>query len=376
MKDKDRLIERQWRASTASWQDGMLIIHHEYDYPREIIEIDSLMREVAKSDEQFFSTELCRWRKRYIVKVTPMGRRLLTCLTFDLRSIAALFSQNKLSPYFTLFSNKVIDTSICKQDLAADTVDAFNSWIRDLRYAARESGFQKSIDDQERAARKNAASLLKYIRELHEMFAKLVVVRLDLGYSKEYREELEDKELNPSTVKKHFKQLLKYLRRKFPTLVGYVWKLEYGTLKSYHYHLMLLFNGHEVRKDVTLGQLVGEHWVNVATEGSGTYWNCNARKDTYSKLGLLGIGTIRYSDTELRAGLEKAALYLAKVDYYVKLNAPDVGRTFGKGALIRRTGARRGRPRTLAAESPAKITLTGPTGSYNGDAQTLTVRGA
>jgi len=338
MKEKTKLIERQWRASTVSWSDGALIIHHEFDYPREIIEIDTLMRDLVRSDEPLFSSTMCKWRKRPIVQTTSMGKRFMTCLTYDIYSIQRLFNKHKLSPYFTLFAIKVTDTCISKNDLAEDTVGRFNTWIEEIREAGRENGFAKVIDNQERAIRKNTASLLKYIRGLHEMFAKLVVVRLDLGCSKEYRELSADEGLDPSLAKGNFKLLLKYLRRKFPTtLVGYVWKLEYGAPKSYHYHLMLLFNGYEVREDITLGQLIGDHWVGEITEGNGTCWNCNAKKDVYAKLGLLGIGTIRYCDTELRTNLEKAALYWAKVEYYVKLNASGfVGRTFGKGG--RRTG--------------------------------------
>jgi hypothetical protein len=351
MKDRAGLIERQWRAGTVSWTDGGLIIHHEFDYPREIVNIDALMHDLVRSGDPLFSSIMCNRRKRSIVQATPLGKRFLTCLAYDLYSIKQLFNKHKLSPYFALFASKVTDTKISRHDLAEDTVAWFNTWIDEIREAGRENGFAKVIDDQERAMRKNAASLLKYIRNLHEMFAKLVVVRVDLGYSKEYREMSAVSGLDPSLVKGNFKLLLKYLRRRFPTLAGYVWKLEYGALKSYHYHLMLLFNGHEVREDVTLGQLVGDHWVGEITEGNGTYWNCNAKKDVYAKLGLLGIGTIRYCDTELRANLEKAALYLAKVDYYVRLNSPGVGRTFGKGGRNIQVGVRRGRPRGSVSDN-------------------------
>ena len=189
----------------------------------------------------------------------------------------------------------------------------------------------------------NARSLLKYLHALRDHYSRLLVVRLDLGYHREFRRGAPD--IDPATVKGHWERLYWYLRDSFPSMVGYVWKLEYGLYKSYHYHLILVFDGNQVREDVTLGKKIGEEWRKNITGGIGSYWNCNARKEDYAKAGRLGIGAIRHGDEGLWANLVETALYLVKVDLYVRLDAPGVGRTFGKGLLPapRRDG--RGRPR-------------------------------
>lgn len=344
MKERERIIQKQWRAGTVSWDGDTLVIDHEFDHPAEIIAIDEFMHDLARSKEPLFyisdgpTTEAI---------ATQLGERFLRCLKIDVWAINRIFNRHKLSPYFALFARHVEESSLPGIGLWPDTVVHFNSWAEDIRAEAKVDAFVKTIDDHERAMRKNAASLLKYIRGLHEAHAKLVVVRLDLGYSAAYRLSLGEEGVDPIMVKRDLNSSLKYLRSKFPNMVGYAWKLEYGSRKSYHYHLMLFFNGHEVREDVTLGQLIGDHWDKMITAGNGTHWNCNAKKDAYAKLGLLGIGTIRYCDGWLRANLERAALYLTKVDYYVRLNAPGIGRTFGKGVLPPISEPRRGRPRAF-----------------------------
>jgi hypothetical protein len=347
MKDNKKNIEKQWQASTVSWDGDTLILDDEFDWPKEIIVIDRFMHELVHTKEPLFDVENCEGKKGQLFRTTPLGARFWHCLGIDVWKITRVFHQHKLSPYFSLFARHVKQSGLAGIGLGIDTVQQYNEWGEKLRSEAKAEGFAKIIDNHERAMRKNVASLLEYLRGMHEAHAKLVVVRLELGYSKDFRNSSGSSGVNPIDVKRHMRALLKFLARRYPTLVGYVWKLEYGLLKSYHYHLMLFFNGHEVREDVTLGKLIGDHWSKVVTADTGTSWNCNAKKETYEKLGLLGIGTIHYSDVEGRENLERAALYLTKVDYYVRLNAPEVGRTFGKGSLRVTVSPRRGRPRKI-----------------------------
>lgn len=353
MKDIKRVIQRQWRASTVSWEAGGAIIPLAYDYPAEIIEIDSLVRDIAKSKGPLFVPRYSALLHRMLVKSCPLGERLIKCMKCDVSSIQGLFNKHKLSPYFTAFAAKRLSSDLTAACLHVDTLPQFNNFVDELRAEATRDGFAKAIEDQERAARKNAASLLQYIRALHDRFAKLVVVRIDLGYSTTYRATCGANGIDPTRAKAAFAAFVKRLHSAFPDLVGYAWKLEYGAVKSYHYHVMLLFNGHAVREDVTLGHMAGAIWVEEIEEGAGTYWNCNAKKDFYARAGLLGIGTIRYCDTEMRANLERAALYLTKVDYYVKLNEDGIGRVFGKGGLKSTGLGRGGRPRADKAAAEA-----------------------
>lgn len=49
--------------------------------------------------------------------------------------------------------------------------------------------------------------------------------------------------------------------------LGYAAKIEYGARKGPNMHLMLLFNGSNVRQDVSIARLIGELWKNKVTKG-------------------------------------------------------------------------------------------------------------
>jgi hypothetical protein len=96
--------------------------------------------------------------------------------------------------------------------------------------------------------------------------------------------------------------------------------------------------------------MLGEHWK-VITEGKGIYYNCNAHKSNYRQCG---IGMINYHDNTLREGLEKAALYLTKTDYYIQMLMADKGRSFGKSSLPK-SSAKAGKPRKKHLKSLQKV---------------------
>ena len=122
-------------------------------------------------------------------------------------------------------------------------------------------------------------------------------------------------------------------------MVGYIWKLEHGPDKGFHYHMMFFFDGSKVREDGTLAKRIGQYWLNVVTNGRGVYYNCNADKSRYKNCG---IGMVDHSDNVMRDGLVKAVLYLTKMDLYMKLQT--VGRGMGKMVRPNPKDAR-GRPR-------------------------------
>lgn len=128
-------------------------------------------------------------------------------------------------------------------------------------------------------------------------------------------------------------------------MVGYIWKIEHGVYKLFHMHWIVFLDGHEVLKDELIGRAMGDHWRDVITGSRGSYWNVNAVKDGYRKRGLLGIGEINWFDNAKRETLERVALYLAKCDYFVRLEAPGLDRIFGKGGMPKPRQTNTGRPR-------------------------------
>jgi hypothetical protein len=137
----------------------------------------------------------------------------------------------------------------------------------------------------------------------------------------------------------------------FEHMLGYAWKLKLGRSTGFHYHMLFLFDGRQLRQDGAIAAMIGEYWNNVITDSRGRDFNCNAKKSQYQ---LCGIGNIRNTDVEARIGLEKAMEYITKPDTYLfgKIALPNNGRSFGKTNLLPQSN--RGRPRTLGC-SDARI---------------------
>jgi hypothetical protein len=102
----------------------------------------------------------------------------------------------------------------------------------------RGGAFKANINMHRRLSNKNYKSLLTYIDAIFEGCSRVLVLRVDLGYSKsivhrDFREGLQFE-----TVKNQREKLLKMLRRKLPStsLLGHALKLEFGLSKGFHYH--------------------------------------------------------------------------------------------------------------------------------------------
>ena len=204
------------------------------------------------------------------------------------------------------------------------------------------------LNNQQSLITKNYQSMTSYIDNLFSRYARLLVVRIDLAYRKDVdvrfmnEAEIHQKYLQAVEDREH---LFRNMRsnRLFNHMIGYIWRLEYGNEKGFHYHFIFFYDGSAVQQDITISRLIGEYWVNVITQGRGLYYNCNAHKEEYK---YCGIGMINWNNFELIANLKLAAQYLAKPDEYISafMTDIDIGRTFGRGTLKERIETR-GRPR-------------------------------
>ncbi|WP_414489512.1 inovirus-type Gp2 protein [Stenotrophomonas maltophilia] len=345
-KKHENLLD-QWGDRLVDHQDGMVVVDSCVDYPRQIVRVDMAMRALVKSKHKLFTLKAGPGRNFLVAD--PIAQAVQQCAKVDYRDIQKFYSKHKLSPYFELLASEYESSRINPIIGPRGDVDAANGWVDSIRERAKASDFARLLSAQERSARKNSCSMVDYINELLERHARLCVVRVDFAYNIHYRQSLVPGELHPARVKKDLAAMVRLLRKKYPALVGYAWKFEYGQQKSYHIHFMAFFNGHKVWQDVAIGKALGELWQDEVTDGDGGYWNCNAQKSFYERRRGVGIGMVAYDDAEKRSRLEYAALYLAKADYYVKLNEPALGRIFGKGQLSPVGEAKLGRPRQSAA---------------------------
>ena len=313
-----------------------------------IKDIESLVKEIAASDDVHFYIKVLRGGPE--LRMTKVGKRLLMNM-WAREEVEKYYPIHDFTPYVKAFFECVqeyADAYYSFRRLQRDPtemMESLSSVIERIRSAVRGGAFKANINMHRRLSNKNYKSLLTYIDAIFEGCSRVLVLRVDLGYSKsivhrDFREGLQFE-----TVKTQREKLLKLLRRKLPskTLLGHAWKLEFGLSKGFHYHCMFFLDGSKVREDVSWARAVGELWERT-TEGQGVYYNCNRAKSNYRACG---IGMVEHSDREKRKNLQKAAIYLTKVEYYMRIATEGRARTFGRGEMHKRAVKKRGRPRRL-----------------------------
>lgn len=177
-----------------------------------------------------------------------------------------------------------------------------------------------------------------YADALRGMTTRLVVLRIDLEYQKEFKDQISVGEALADLD--HFFSNQRNNSR-FKGKLGFICKLEYGVLKGLHFHLIFFFDGaiKDGRRDVFLAQKIGEYWVKVITKGRGDYWNINDHKEDFKRKGILGIGLIHDNEDALFNNLKHRVIrYLCKSSQFVQPKQPEELQSRGrsKNRLIRR----------------------------------------
>jgi hypothetical protein len=231
------------------------------------------------------------------------------------------------------FSSRRLASSVAE---VAMLVNHFNMCVSEIRKEAASKRFQSKLNCYRRSSNKNFKELMGYVDALFERYSRLLVLRVDISYKKQFSR------ITQAEVKRDRERLFENARSNkiFRDMVGYIWKLEHGPEKGFHYHVMFFFDGSKVREDGTLAERIGRYWMNVVTRGRGLYYNCNASKWRYRNCG---VGMVSYSDNVMREwGLREAVFYLTKTDLYMKLQT--LGRGMGRA---NQPGSKdsRGRPR-------------------------------
>ncbi|CAD7520768.1 MULTISPECIES: inovirus-type Gp2 protein [Aeromonas] len=219
------------------------------------------------------------------------------------------------------------------------SAEAYSELLTELQYVLSDfmrelmsPHHQKRLRNLRRSELRNSASIESYVDDLFAQYAKLLVVRVDFHFrdSVTIEEAQEEREW-----------YLRSIKREYKSLVGYVWKLEYGKHREYHYHIAFFFNGNQVQNDIRIGRLLGEAWK------AGSYHNCNADKKKYEKWGACGIGEVHWDDMSKRGKLlDKALNYLFKMDERLLATMFERSRSVGKMEVPHRS-RKGGRPRVL-----------------------------
>ncbi len=202
-----------------------------------------------------------------------------------------------------------------------------NEAFREFQSTLKSPDYKKQVRHFEQGAQKNYRRAQQYIDSLYQRYSKLLVVRVDLSYKSGISHKVRAHHL-----RQHRQTLYKAINRNrlFSCCVGYILKLEFGMEKGFHYHALFFFDGQKVRRDITLGKLIGELWQERITDMAGLYFNCNYQKERYRELG---IGLLKRTDAESKKGLLNAVRYLCKADAWVRLAVPELKRTFWRGEI-------------------------------------------
>lgn len=222
-------------------------------------------------------------------------------------------------------------THVCSRQgrISDRNAECFNELVEKIRNLAKQPSFRSRIRHTKCDPIRNYASCERYVRNL---FAKKggsrhMVLRLDLGYQKEHAFDV-----FTANAKADLKRLLNHRRRNktlFGDLAGYIWKIEYGTERLLHFHVVLFFTHKNAMRHGYWAQQVGLYWQKVITKGRGSFHNCNYHVSEYKKSG---IGEVNRSDTVKIGNLLGAIGYFFKTEQCIPIQKSDPQfRTFGKG---------------------------------------------
>jgi hypothetical protein len=310
-------------------------------------EIKSLLRVAlmihgSNEKDQFFLTRN-RYSEIQRVGMTDLGTSICNALKVDISIIHQNFQAFQFHPLLALVFEEAKEMDLfthvwwIKSAISSDAtmlVSSFNQFVSKIRSISNTTSFKRKIRNFERNSNENLAKFKEYISAHFARRSRLLFLRLDLGYRDAFVNLVErNVETIYRKIKSDWHKLHTDLNRKIlqKNLRGFVWKLEYGLKKSFHLHVLLILDSSNLRSEITIGKIIGDHWEKTITEGQGCYFNCNAKKKSYR---FCGIGQVHRDDAAMRQDLQdRVGFYLTKPDYVLCLQTPDGGRCFGKGNM-------------------------------------------
>lgn len=339
-------------ASLASDEHGVLTPDEEHQVRMTLVyRVKPMLEKLKKTVHDLFSVEKAR-DGEHKVKVTRIGGWFLRCLRSEIMDIFEMFPLSKFNPYFDTFLMAVNRHGMMLGEFHIRTargvnvphlVNRLNQCVSEIRQEFLSPDFRRRLRDYRRPIKKNYESLMQYFKRLFGRHSRMMIIRLDLSYKQQYR-----RGMTSETVIQHRQAMLSALNAgTFGPMQGYVARLEMGMRKGYHSHWVIFFGGNGNWMDTEVAMQIGQHWDKVITEGLGSHYNCNARKERYQEKNICFLGLIHHTDGDARVGLEKFAKYITEPDELLRLSVPGI-RSLWKGhASEPPSRPRPGRPRSL-----------------------------
>ncbi len=310
-----------------------------------LIQVRALVERLLESRNDHYAVRALSSGVEKLVCVSATGvvlRKLLNAGCVEACTYAAM----DLDPYLRAYHEasrayyQKLDYSV---NPASAECERLNQVIRCIRESFDGRAMRALNQRLSRAAAKRAHTAAERVSALRVRYAKLACVRVDLEYREGRFIDSHDFQADLREVKEHWQRFRMSLSKGVPLdgMVGFFSRLEYGVLTGFHFHGLFIFDGSKHQQDITIGTMLGEHWVrSIVPDGEGRYWNCNAVKD-YPELG---IGILRYYDDEKYRTLSNIVLgYMAKTDLLMAESAPGERTYFQSKETVQRV--KLGRPR-------------------------------
>ena len=314
-------------------------IHSEYDLLADIKAAATTIRAIVESDDQIFNIRYARLRGASVVDLSnEKAKNLLSAMQLDAKNLKHFLPDHFFNPYVNILLNKQEQSCysmplhpylkhLVNED-AIEAVNQLNNFVQELREQGNSKETKKMIDGWNRRVRKRFSGARRYVNALFERHARVLAIRVDLGYCMGPNNSPEELTTSVSleAAKAQIAKFDRFVRLKYPVL-GHMHCREYGRLSGHHFHVLYFLNKDLVQGDVHIAREMGEHWTKDITQGQGRYYNCNAVPYKHS-----GIGTIHHTDHEKRdILLNKVVAYITKKDFWLFHQAG--GKTFAKGIM-------------------------------------------
>ncbi|WP_151763977.1 YagK/YfjJ domain-containing protein [Acinetobacter soli] len=191
--------------------------------------------------------------------------------------------------------------------------------------------YQRQLRDHRYSESQNTKQLIERMKKVSDEYARILVVRVDLGYPLKHHNQVGVQEFNDDMM--NLRKKIHDRDNVFKGLIEYAWALEQGIDKGYHCHLLLVYKGHERHKAYGIADQVGKLWKQI-TGDLGCYFNCHATEylRQFSERNMLGIGMIYRNDSEQVRQMLRTVSYLVnpeKQDQYLRVKCSKRMHSFG-----------------------------------------------
>lgn len=331
-----------------------------YEILKYLERIEDTFLTVGESQGDLFSLEhkVVRGFEVWSINGTSVGRKLLRmleahdCSDHIKNDVTHEFSL-EVRLWFKLIAQHGLENIdrhqwiTAQQQVANSLLQRLNLLVHSIRTAVQQDGFKDWKRRLTKLTKKNTASAHRWLANIFQRYANLLVIRLDLAYRKEYQPEMGD--LHAVDIAEAFEHRERYLRslpRWIPknALLGYMVKTEYTLRRSIHHHLLVVIDASKYPSDITWAKVLGENWEQEITQGRGEHFNVNAKRGGSGPDS--GIGRVKVSDeTKVFNLMYRVLPYLVKPDFRVRWLLPKKHRLFLKSLARPLTGTKPGRPR-------------------------------